>query len=47
MYRYKFRPWETAALLALSITLLSGTWAASRQQRLASGLIRQIGRAHV
>ena len=40
MYRYKFRPWETAALLALCITLLSGTWAASRQQRLASGLIR-------
>lgn len=40
MYRYKFRPWETAALLALCFTLLSGTWAASRQQRLASGLIR-------
>ena len=35
-----FRPWETAALLALCLTLLSGTWAASRQQHLASDLIR-------
>lgn len=40
MYSKHFRPWETAALLALCLTLLSGTWATSRQQRLASGLIR-------
>lgn len=40
MYSHKLRPWETAALLALCFTLLSGTWATSRQQRLASDLIR-------
>ena len=40
MYSNKFRPWETAALLALCLTLLSGTWAFSRQQHLASDLIR-------
>lgn len=40
MYSKHFRPWETAALLALCLTLLSGTWASSRQQRLASALIR-------
>ena len=40
MYSKHFRPWETAALLALCLTLLSGTWAASRQQHLASDLIR-------
>ena len=40
MYSRHFRPWETAALLALCLALLSGTWAGSRQQRLASGLIR-------
>ena len=40
MYSNTFRPWETAALLALCLTLLSGTWATSRQQHLASDLIR-------
>jgi len=40
MYSKQFRPWETAALLALCLTLLSGTWATSRQQHLASDLIR-------
>ena len=40
MYSKHFRPWETAALLALCLTLLSGTWASSRQQHLASDLIR-------
>ena len=40
MYSKHFRPWETAALLALCLTLLSGAWATSRQQHLASDLIR-------
>lgn len=34
------RPWETAALLALCLTLLWGTWAGARQRRLAAGLLR-------
>ena len=34
------RPWETAALLALCLTLLWGTWAGARQRRLAEGLLR-------
>ena len=40
MYSKHFRPWETAALLALCLMLLSGTWASSRQQSVASELIR-------
>jgi stage II sporulation protein R len=40
MYNRKLKPWETAALLALCVTLLWGTWAGARQQRLAAGLVR-------
>ena len=35
-----FRRWEIAALLALCLTLLLGTWAQGRQQRLAERVIR-------
>lgn len=35
-----FHPWETAALLALCLALLSGTWAGARQRSLAAGLVR-------
>ncbi len=35
-----FRIWETAALLALCVTLLLGTWARGRQERLAGQVIR-------
>jgi stage II sporulation protein R len=40
MFDRKFHPWETAALLALCLTLLWGTWAGARQRRLAAGLLR-------
>ena len=39
-YRNRLRPWETAALIALCVTLLSGLWAQRRQSGLASGLVR-------
>ena len=34
------RSWEKAALLALCLTLLWGTWASARQQSIAAGLVR-------
>ncbi len=40
MSEQRFRPWETAALLALCLTLLWGTWAQGRQSALAAGLVR-------
>jgi len=36
----KWKPWETAALLALCLTLLSGVWAGARQREIAAGLVR-------
>ncbi len=39
-YDKRFRPWETAALLALCLTLLSGAWAEARQRSIASELLR-------
>lgn len=36
----RFRPWETAALLALCLALLWGTWAQGRQNGIAAGLVR-------
>ncbi len=39
-YDRRFRLWEAAALLALCLTLLSGTWARARQQSIAAGLLR-------
>ena len=36
----RFRIWEMAALTALCVSLLAGTWAQSRQQTLSRGLIR-------
>lgn len=36
----RLRPWETAALLALCLALLWGSWAQARQERIAAGLIR-------
>lgn len=36
----RFKTWETAALLALCLTLLWGTWASARQRRIAQGLVR-------
>ena len=35
-----FRPWETALLLALCLTLIVGLWADRRQRALSDGLIR-------
>ena len=40
MENRKFRSWETAALLALCVTLLWGAWAEARQQSIAAGLVR-------
>lgn len=40
MNNRRFKTWETAALLALCVTLLWGTWAGGRQQRIAAGLVR-------
>lgn len=40
MENRRFRPWETAALLALCLTLLWGTWASARQRSIAAGLVR-------
>ena len=36
----KFKPWETAALLALCVTLLLATWAGGRQASIRAGLVR-------
>lgn len=36
----KLRTWETAALLALCLTLLSGTWASARQRSIAGDVLR-------
>lgn len=36
----RFRPWESAALLALCLTLLWGAWAQGRQSAIAAGLVR-------
>lgn len=40
MFERRFRPWETAALLSLCLTLLWGCWANARQRSIASGLVR-------
>ena len=40
MEKRRFHLWETAALLALCLTLLWGTWASARQRSIAAGLIR-------
>ena len=40
MQNRRFRPWETAALLSLCLTLLWGCWANARQRSIASGLVR-------
>ena len=40
MYEKRFRLWETAALLALALTLLSGVWARGRQRSIAGELLR-------
>lgn len=40
MSERRFRPWETAALLSLCLTLLWGCWANARQRSIASGLVR-------
>ena len=40
MFDRRFRPWETAALLSLCLTLLWGCWANARQRSIASGLVR-------
>lgn len=40
MENRSFKTWETAALLALCLTLLWGTWAEARQQSIAAGLVR-------
>ena len=40
MENRRLRTWELAALLALCVTLLWGTWAGARQRRLAEGLLR-------
>ena len=40
MENRRLRTWELAALLALCVTLLWGTWAGARQQRLTAGLVR-------
>ena len=36
----RFRLWETAALLALSITLCIGAWAQGRQAEIGGSLVR-------
>ena len=36
----QWKTWELALLLALSLTSLTGTWCAARQESLSSGLIR-------
>ena len=36
----RFRPWETAALLALSLCLCAGVWAQARQNGISSSLVR-------
>ena len=36
----RFHPWETAALLALSLALCLGAWAQGRQDRLQKDLVR-------
>ena len=40
MKTQRLRPWETALLIALCVTLLSGLWARRRQEALAEELIR-------
>ena len=35
-----FKIWETAALLALCVTLLMGTWAQGRQTAISGQLLR-------
>ena len=37
---YRLRKWEISLLLALCVTLLTGSWAQARESSLASGLIR-------
>lgn len=36
----RLRPWETAALIALSAALCAGAWAQGRQNSLSAGLLR-------
>lgn len=38
--RDRFKTWETAALLALCLTLLAGTWAQGRQTAISDKLLR-------
>ena len=40
MDNQRFRTWETAALIALCLTLLWGCWAQGRQNDIAAGLVR-------
>ena len=40
MKNQRFRTWETAALIALCLTLLWGCWAQGRQSDIAAGLVR-------
>jgi stage II sporulation protein R len=40
MQKSKLKKWETAALIALCVTLLSGVWAQRTQARLSSKLVR-------
>ena len=40
MEKRRLKTWESAALLALCLTLLWGTWAQARQASIASGLVR-------
>ena len=40
MEKQRMRIWEKAALLALCLTLLSGTWAGARQRSIAGRLLR-------
>ena len=40
MENQRFRTWETAALIALCLTLLWGCWAQGRQNDIAAGLVR-------
>lgn len=40
MHTQRLRTWETAALLALCLTLLWGCWAQGRQDSIAAGLVR-------
>ncbi|MBQ9046076.1 MAG: stage II sporulation protein R [Oscillospiraceae bacterium] len=36
----KLHPWELALLLSVCVTLLIGTWAGARQERLSAGVVR-------